>query len=745
MVKTKLLIPLGVLLVSLTHISCNQTKSKAETESETITKRNSEYVNPFIGTADTGHTFPGATYPFGMVQASPETGNNGWEYCSGYRYIDEKIWGFAQTHLNGTGVPDLGDILLQPFTGDIERENFQSSFPKETETASPGYYAVTLSDFNVDVKLTVTPHTSFHEYTFNDKNAVPRLLVDLQSGLVSSEDKLRTHVLENEVEIIGNTEIQGHSRVFHWVDRDYYYTIVFNKPFVKKTELPKKEGEKAPRYVLDFDLQPDEKLQVKVALSSVSIENAVENLKTESQDWNFEKVHNAVKDEWESYLSRVQIDGTDEEKETFYTSFYHMLIQPNNIADVNGEYRGAKGEVHVSPSKTYYSTLSLWDTYRTAHPLYTILTPEKVDGFVNTMLDHFDANGYLPVWTLWGKENNCMIGIHSIPVIADAYLKGFNGFDAERAFNAIKISQTTNNDKSDWSILDKLGYLPYDKIDVESASRTLEQAYDDFAAFKMAEAMEKKEDQDFFYKRSQYFKNLFDHETKLMRPKSASGKWLTPFDTFKVSHASTSGGNYTEGNAWQYTWHVQQDPEALAELIGGKEAFVKKLDSLFKLKSEIKGEGFTGDVSGLIGQYAHGNEPSHHVAYLYTLMDAPHRTQELVREIVDTFYPNKPDGLAGNDDCGQMSAWYMFSAMGFYPIDPVGGTYVFGAPQLKKVTVQLPEDKIFTVEAENLSKENKYVQSISLNGKNYDEKSIHHKDIMAGGHLIFEMGPQPKK
>ena len=744
MVKIKLLIPLTILFTSITLVNCSQSKHLVEVKSKVITKNNSEYANPFIGTADTGHTFPGATYPFGMIQASPETGNNGWEYCSGYRYIDKKIWGFAQTHLNGTGVPDLGDILLQPFTGNIDRDNFQSSFTKSTETASPGYYAVTLSDFNVGVQLTATAHTSFHQYTFNDKNAVPRLLVDLQSGLVSSEDKLRTHVLESEVEIKGNTEIQGHSRVKHWVDRDYYYTIVFSKPFVKKTELPKLEGEKAPRYVLDFDLQPGEKLKVKVAMSTVSVKNAIENLEKESPDWSFEKVLKTTQDVWNNYFSRVNIVGTDQEKETFFTSFYHMLIQPNNIADVNGEYRGAKGEVHLSPNKTYYSTLSLWDTYRAAHPLYTILTPEKVDGFVNSMLDHFDANGYLPVWTLWGKESNCMIGIHSIPVIADAYLKGFKGFDTERAFNAIKISQTTKNDKSDWPLLDKLGYLPYDKIDVESVSRTLEQAYDDFAASKMAGTMGKKEDQNFFYNRSMVYKNLLDPETKLMRPKDSSGKWMLPFDQFKVSHASTSGGSYTEGNAWQYTWHVQQDVDGLAAQMGGKEFVIQKLDSLFKLKSDIKGEGFTGDVSGLIGQYAHGNEPSHHVAYLFTLLDEPQKTQELVREIVDTFYRNEPDGLAGNDDCGQMSAWYMFSAMGFYPVDPVGGEYVFGAPQLKKMTLQLPENKIFSIEAKNLSPQNKYVQSILLNGKNYDKKSIHHKDIMSGGSLIFTMGSQPK-
>jgi predicted alpha-1,2-mannosidase len=388
--------------------------------------------------------------------------------------------------------------------------------------------------------------------------------------------------------------------------------------------------------------------------------------------------------------------------------------------------------------------LSLWDTYRAAHPLYTILTPEKVDGFVEGMIAHFDASGILPIWTLWGKENHCMIANHSVPVIVDAYLKGFRGFDAEKAFQAIKTSLTTNHPKSDWKIYDQYGYYPFDLIPEESVSRTLECSFDDYAAAQMAKAMGKTADYEFFIKRSNNYKNLFDPETMLMRGKDSKGKWRTPFDELILSHAGTAGGDYTEGNAWQYTWHVQQDVAGLAGLFGGNEPLANKLDSLFKLDPVKKSTGFANDVSGLIGQYAHGNEPSHHVAYLFAQLGRASRTQELLREINDKFYLNKPDGLCGNDDCGQMSAWYVFTAMGFYPVNPVSSEYVLGTPQLPKVSLNLPDNKTFTVEAKNLSVANKYVQSVSLNGKPLEKNFIIHQDIMNGGMLVFEMTENPK-
>jgi predicted alpha-1,2-mannosidase len=703
-----------------------------------------QYVNPFIGCADNGHTFPGATYPFGMVQASPDTGNCTWQYCSGYMFLDTNIWGFSQTHLNGTGCPDLGDVQLQPFTGPVERENYHSAYSKDTQIAKPGYYAVTLADFGVDVELTASPRVAFHRYTY--KNPAPaRLLVDLQYGIVGGKDSLKRHILASDVTTEDKYTITGHNQAKAWVTRHYYYVVKFDKPYTAIKTLAPQEGEKAPRYVLDFDLKPGESLQVKVALSTVSVEGAKKNLAAEVPGWDFAAVRGQAKAAWNSLLSRAEVQGTKDQKENFYTSMYHLFIQPNNIADADGQYRGADDKVLTSPDRTYYSTLSLWDTYRAAHPLYTILTPERVDGFINTMIAHQKAQGYVPIWTLWGKENHCMIANHSVPVMADAYLKGFRGFDAEAAFQGIKTSLTVNHPKSDWDVYNKYGYLPFDIIKGESVSRTLEYVYDDYCAAQFAKALGKTEDAAYFATRADYYKNVFDPETKFMRGRDSKGNWRTPFDPMKLNHGENSGYDYTEGNAWQYTWHVQHDPEGLISLIGGKEATAEKLTTLFKLESKVEGSGFVLDVSGLIGQYAHGNEPSHHTAYFFDFAGRPWKTQELIREIFDTQYKNKPDGLCGNDDCGQMSAWYIFSAMGFYPFNPCNDGYVFGAPQIEKVTLNLAKGKTFTVEAKGLSKENKYVQGIALNGKPYAGLKLAHADLMKGGSLVFEMGPQPKK
>ena len=700
---------------------------------------NLKYVNTFIGAADNGHTFPGATVPFGMVQASPETGNGGWNYCSGYRYEDKKIWGFAQTHLSGTGIPDLGDILLQPFTGSADRGNFQSNFDKRTEKASPGYYTVVLSDFGVKAEMTATAHTAFHQYTFPANGKIAHLLVDLQSGLVSSAQQLKEHVLENSTNFPDQHTIEGYSRVKQWVDRNYYYVILFNKPFSQKTLIPIAGGEKAPRYIFDFNLKPGELLKVKIGISAVSIDGARKNLQAESQGWDFDQIHYTARKAWSKYLSRVNVEGTTNQKTSFYTSFYHLLIQPNNIADVDGKYRGPDNQVYQSKTKNYYSTFSLWDTYRAAHPLYTLLTPEKVNDFVNTMLLHSDKRGYLPIWTLWGKENYCMIGNHAVPIIVDAYLKGFRGYDVDKAFKAIKNSLTINHFKSSWGIYNKYGYLPFDLVKEESVSRTLEFGLDDYAAAKLAGQLGLHSDEVYFEKRASFYKNLLDPTSTLMRGKDSSGKWRTPFNVLQLAHAGDAGGDYTEGNAWQYTWSVQQDVDGLIRLMGGQQKAGAKLDSLFKLKEVQEGNGFMGDVTGLIGQYAHGNEPSHHVAYLFTLFGRPKRTQELVRQINEKFYLNKPDGLSGNDDCGQMSAWYIFTAMGFYPVNPVGGDYVFGAPQLKKITIVLPGGKPLVIEAKNLSVQNKYVRSISWNNKPYTKNSINHRQLVRGGHLVFQM------
>ncbi len=701
-----------------------------------------EYVNPFIGCADNGHTFPGACAPFGLVQASPDTGNCTWQYCSGYMYHDEAIGGFSQTHLNGTGCPDLGDVQLQPFTGEAERESYRSAYRKETQRAKPGYYAVTLDDFDVAVELTASPRVAFHKYTYR-ASAPARLLVDLQHGIVSGKDALRNHILASDVTTEDKFTISGHNQARAWVTRHYYYVVKFDRPYTAIRQLTPQPGEKAPRYVLDFDLAPGQALQVKVALSTVSVDGAKRNLEAEVPGWDFEAVRSQTRASWNALLARAEVQGTQAQKENFYTSLYHLFIQPNNIADVDGQYRGADDKVLTAPDKTYYSTLSLWDTYRAAHPLYTILTPERVDGFVNTMVAHHKAQGYMPIWTLWGKENHCMIANHSVPVIVDAYLKGFRGFDAEAAFQGIKTSLTVNHPKSDWDVYTKYGYLPFDLIKGESVSRTLEHVYDDACAAQFARALGKSEDAAIFAKRAENYKNVFCPETRFMRGRDTKGNWRTPFDPFKLNHGEGSGYDYTEGNAWQYTWHVQHDPEGLIALVGGREAFVEKLSSLFKQESKVEGSGFVLDVSGLIGQYAHGNEPSHHVAYFFNYAGAPWKTQELIREICDTQYKNKVDGLCGNDDCGQMSAWYIFSAMGFYPFNPCGDGYVFGAPQIERVTLRLPQGKTFTVEARGLSQANKYVRRVSLNGKPVDGFKLAHADIMSGGRLVFEMGPQP--
>ena len=702
-----------------------------------------QYVNPFIGNADNGHTFPGACVPFGLIQASPETGNDSWRYCSGFNYEDDSIMGFAQTHLNGTGCSDLGDILLFPFSGEVRNGVYKSKFDKQTQTAFPGYYTVNLLDFDVDVELTATEHTAFHRYTFN-KEAASYLLVDMQSGVVSNQEALKKHVLYSDIKMPDRYTIIGHQEVKNWVRRHYYFVLKFDREYTVKEYLPVSEGERAKRLILDFDLKSGETLQVKAAISTVGIDGAMVSLQKENPDWNFESVKEQARKKWNSILSRVDAVGSDEGKINFYTSMYHLFIQPNNIADTDGRYRGANDSVFVAETGAYYSTFSLWDTYRASHPLYTILAPERVDGMIQSMLAHHKVQGYLPIWTLWGKENHCMIGNHAIPVIVDAYLKGFRGFDVKEAYEAIKETSTKSHKNSDWEVYTRYGYYPFDLVKVESVSRTLESAYDDYCVAQMAKALGKDDDYKYFMKRSDFYKKLFDPETRLMRGKDSKGQWRVPFNQFHLSHAGSSGGDYTEGNAWQYTWHVQHDVEALIDRMGGKKDFVNKLDSLFYLQLRVEQSGFVSDVSGLIGQYAHGNEPSHHVIYMYNFADRRDKTQDLVRTVFDRFYLPKPDGLCGNDDCGQMSAWYLFSAMGFYPVIPVGGEYILGAPQLKNVTLKLPNGATFAVEARNLSEKNKYVQSVELNGKLVAGITIQHADIMKGGVLVFNMVDTPQ-
>ena len=696
-----------------------------------------QYVDPFIGAADNGHTFPGACRPFGMIQTSPVTGAVGWRYCSEYMYADSIIWGFTQTHLNGTGCMDLGDILVMPFTGERHRtwDAYRSSFSKTSENATPGYYTVTLDQAKVKAELTATTHAALHRYTYEQADSAS-ILIDLQHGPAWNEKQYHSQVNSCEVNWENDSTLTGHVNNKVWVDQDYYFVMQFSRPVIDHFELPMAETEKGKRLVASFNIQPGEEVLMKVALSTTGVEGAKANMAAEVPGWDFEGIRTAAKADWNSYLSRIEVEGTDEEKTIFYTSFYHALIQPNEISDVDGRYRNAADSVVNATGGKFYSTFSLWDTYRAAHPFYTLMVPERVDGFINSLVDQAEVQGYLPIWGLWGKENFCMVANHGVSVVAEAYAKGFRGFDAERAFNAIKQTQTVSHPlKSNWENYMKYGYFPTDLTEAESVSSTLESVYDDYAAADMAKRMGKTEDAAYFARRADFYKNLFDSSTQFMRPKKSDGTWKSPFNPSQIGHAESVGGDYTEGNAWQYTWHVQHDVPGLIALFGGEEPFLNKLDSLFTLTLETT----QADVTGLIGQYAHGNEPSHHVTYLYALAGRPERTQELIREIFDTQYSPKPNGLCGNDDCGQMSAWYMFSAMGFYPVNPVSGEYVFGAPQLPEFVLHLADGKTFTIKAEGLSEANKYVKSITLNGEPYTKNFISHADIVKGGTLVYQM------
>lgn len=693
---------------------------------------NSKYVNPFIGTSGFGHTYPGATVPFGLVQLSPETGNFKWDYTSGYQYKDSTILGFAHTHLSGTGVSDLGDVLFFPFQG--EKQVYKSGFNKSTEKASPGYYTVVLKDNNIKAELTTTARVGVHQYTFN-KGGKASILIDAQNGLVNSPRELAGYILEGQVTVVGNNKLTGYIQSKKWVTRRTFFTISFDRNFTSHRFI---DGDKKRKVILDFDVTAGAKVGAKVALSTTSVEGAQLNMK-EAENLSFAQVRANSVAQWDKLLSTATITGSTAQKENFYTSLYHLLIQPNNIADTDGKYRGADDKVYQSPTKAYYSTLSLWDTFRAAHPLYTILYPKQDGEIVGSMVQHFKAANTLPVWTLAGKENYCMIGNHSIPVIVDAYFKGLKGFDAEEAYQAIKYTLTHNgNYKHDWKQYDQYGYYPSDLTKVESVSRTLEAGFDDWCAAQMAQKLGKKEDYAFFMKRSGFYKNLFDPSTQLMRGKNADGNWVSPFDPLKVSHASTSGGDYTEGNAWQYSFHVLQDVPGLINLMGGNKKFISKLDSLFSLEPKVYGDGALVDVTGLIGQYAHGNEPSHHITYLYTLAGAPWKTQQLIPKILKEQYINKPDGLSGNDDCGQMSAWYIFSSLGFYPVNPADGKYVFGTPAYTNASIKVG-NKTLTIEAKNLSEQNKYVKSILLNNVKLTKNYITHDQIMAGGKLTYIM------
>lgn len=694
-----------------------------------------KYVDPFIGTGGFGHTFPGACAPFGMVQPSPVTGYGEWKYCSEYQYDDSEILGFTQNHLNGTGCPDLGNVMIMPVAGELVREwnGYRSSYNKRDEKALAGYYSVYLDQPQTKVEITASERVALYKMRY-DGGGKKGLLIDLQHTPAFKPQSLHTHISEGESHWEDAQTLVGMAKDKMWARQTYFYVVEFSRPVVHTVTLPALEGEKAVRYVAEFDIPKGEELMVKVALSSVSIDGAKNNLE-EVADWDFDATYRNTKAKWNELLSRADMKGTKEEKKNFYTSLYHLFIQPNILSDASGYYRNAADEVVKSEASHTYSTFSLWDTYRAAHPLYTIVAPERVNDFVVSMLEQGEAQGYLPIWALWGNETHCMIGNHAIPVIVEAWRKGFRGYDGGRALELMKLSQTTPHKKlNDWELYMQYGYYPADKTKSQSVSVTLENSYDDYALSQMADMLGDEECRAHYAHRAEFFKNVFDSTTLCTRPRLADGSWQEPFDP-KVMVPYKQGGAFTEATPFQYTWHVQHDVDWLIDFMGGKEAFVKRLDSLFE--GEVVHNQV--DITGLIGQYAHGNEPCHHIPYLYTLAGRMDRTAEVVREVFDTQYSPRYDGLCGNDDCGQMSAWYIFSAMGFYPVDPVSCEYILGAPQIGEISLHLIDGKTFTVKAEGLSRKAKYVESVYLNGEKLDRDHITHKEIMQGGELRFVM------
>ena len=685
-----------------------------------------KFVNTFIGTEGTGHTFPGPCMPFGMVQPGPDNVDRGWDYTSGYQYKDSIILGFSQTRINGAGINEFGDILLQPFTID-KKENFGETYLKQTENATPGYYTVTLNN-KVKVEVTCTERVAFHQYTYPASTA--KLLVDFQHGLRFLTDSL---VLESNVKIEDNKIISGYCHTKNWVDRKYFFTIQFNQPFVSSVQLERKAKEAAPRYVLQFDLTY-KILQTKIALSTVSIDGAKNNLQKELPDWNFNAVVANAKKIWNTYLARIEIGAPQKQKEIFYSCMYRFFIQPSNIADVDGKYRAADDSIRTARNGEYYSTLSLWDTFRAAHPLYTLIAPERVNGFINSMIEHSKAAGFLPIWTAWGQDNYCMIGNHAIPVLADAYNKGFTGFNANDALQQMVKSTSQNHVNSNWVLLTKYGYYPYDSLVNEAVSRTLEHGVDDYCIAIMADKIGKKDIAATYFKRACYYKNLYDTSTKQMRGKDSKGNWRKDFNPLMATSPMNNPGDYTEANAWQYFWTpAQYDVEGMIKLLGGKKNFTAQLDSFFTIKT-LNPNKHLGQEA-MIGQYAHGNEPSHHIAYLYAFSDKLERGRELITQIYKQFYDNTPTGMIGNDDCGQMSAWYIFTTLGFYPVNPAVGEYVFGMPQVKNAVMHIDNGKTFVII--NNGTNQKDLTPKKLNEKKYQHIFITHRDLVAGGNLVI--------
>ncbi len=723
-------------------------------------------VNPFIGSGGDGHTFPGATLPFGMIQVSPDTELHsfikGFPWCAGYRYEDSTIVGFSHTHFSGTGHSDMGDILLMPFHGELQTDpgtaenpesGYRSRFSHEQETAKPGYYRVRLLDSRIDVELSSTLRAAIHRYNY-PSGTTPKILLDLVHSIYHYEGK----VSWAEIRVENETTVSGYRRSHGWApDRSVFFTLQFSRPIVKyglinQDDSPYKGfGIKGPLLInypvakgrkikAFFEFTPsNQPLLVKVSISPVDTNGAKSNLNQELPGWDFDSIVGSADQCWRSELSKVKFYGSDREKEILYTALYHSFISPTLFMDTDRRYRGLDGAVHLAEDFDNYTVFSLWDTFRALHPLFTILQPSRNNDMINSMLTHREqsAMNLLPIWSFHGNETWCMIGYHAVSVIADAYLKGIRGFDGQKALAAM-VHTAESPHYGGLEHYMKYHYVPID-LEKEGASKTLEYSYDDWAIARMAAAMGEEETANRFFRRGLYYRNVYDAKTGFMRAKKRDGSFREPFDPLVAAY----GGDYTEGNAWQYSWFVPHDPAGLIELMGGDKAFVEKLDRLFTIEGDKEKYREVEDIAGLIGQYAHGNEPSHHIAYLYSCAGMPWKGQERLQTIMTGLFDNSPDGIPGNEDCGQMSAWYLFTSLGFYPLAPGSGQYVLGRPFIDRAEISLPGGATFTVEAHNRSASNLYVKRVLLNNRPLRRSYILHEEILAGGKLEFHMTDHP--
>ena len=734
--KSLLFVP----VLSLCLASCGSSQKGQEMEDLT------QFVDPRIGTGGHGHVFYGANVPYGFIQLGPTSIPQSWDWVSGYHVSDSTVIGFPHTHLSGTGIGDLHDINVMPVVGEVtysrgDASSYETGLwsysDRSKEVVTPGYYRTHLSRYNVDVELTATKRVGFHKYTFLG-NESPAIVFDMVNG--GCWDK----TTEAVIRVVNDSTVSGYRYSKGWADdQRVFFRAEFSRKFDNVEFIVNdsvKEGDMAKGAQLfarvNFAAGNQEPVYMKVALSPTSEEGAQLNMQTELSGWDFEKTIADAKAAWNKELNKVKVYTTDEaSKKIFYTSLYHTLFAPSEFCDVNGDYYGADKQMHKGEGFVNYTTFSLWDTYRAAQPLMTILHPEKMSDIINTMLHIHQQQGKLPVWHLMGCETNCMVGNPGVPVVADAILKDIKGFDTELAFKALKESSMLPERGMEHRI--EYGFIPADKM-TEAIAYDMEYAIADWAVAQAAQKLGKQEDYEYFLKRSKSYKNYFDASTGFMRGKMLDGSWRTPFSPYASSHRED---DYCEGNAWQYTWLVPHDVEGLVECFGSKEAFVNKLDSLFLANGDM-GEASSPDISGLIGQYAHGNEPSHHTVYLYTLVGQPWKTADRIKEILHTMYTDQPDGLSGNEDVGQMSAWYILSSFGFYQVEPAGGKFVFGYPNFDKVEIAVPAGK-FVIERENKGQQNNYIQGIVFNGTEYKKPWIEYADIMKGGELKFLMGDEP--